>query len=351
MDEVNINKYLGQFNPILIVPVLSAVFGAILVFVFGFKRPNEPRFQSSDSLKKSKRKANAVQSSTKQSTASSAKVSSAKKTGDASAAVVSKKGSGSEKPNSAGSGTSNTNNNNTSSNNNNINKKKTENGSPAKKVANKKTGKETAVTAPANKKSKAGKSNASDDKALNEKPADFDDGGWFTVQSKSGKQKNKGDDSAAANAVDANASPKAQQLKANNKSAKSAKSSTAAAATVVAPTVAPTAPADNASEIVVESSAVDQTSTIELSKEITIETPNVIAEPPAAAAPAAATINDDDDDIIETVEKEAATTVPAAVPAIPVVDSSSTIAFDEMGDWTDAKPDRKRGNKKKSRKD
>lgn len=369
MDEVNINKYLGQFNPILIVPVLSAVFGAILVFVFGFKRPNEPRFQSSDSLKKSKRKANAaksaenaVQSSTKQSNASSAKVSSAKKAGgDASAGVVGKKGSGNEKSSGAGSSSSNVNNNNTSSNNNNINKKKTdekksENGSPAKKVANKKTGKDAAGPATANKKSKSNKLNASDDKDLNEKPADFDDGGWFTVQSKSGKQKNKVDESAG-NAADANSSPKAQQTKANNKSAKSAKQSSTAVA-VAAPPPPPTpaaGPAVNESENVVESSDVDQvTTTVELSKEVAIETApiNIAAEPTAA-------INVDD--IVDTVENEVATdaaaattitaTVPAAVPAIPVVDSSSTIAFDEMGDWTDAKPDRKRGNKKKTRKD
>lgn len=31
--------------------------------------------------------------------------------------------------------------------------------------------------------------------------------------------------------------------------------------------------------------------------------------------------------------------------------ADSAIAFDELGEWTDAKPDRKRGNKKKSRKD
>lgn len=31
--------------------------------------------------------------------------------------------------------------------------------------------------------------------------------------------------------------------------------------------------------------------------------------------------------------------------------TDSAIAFDELGEWTDAKPDRKKGNKKKSRKD
>lgn len=31
--------------------------------------------------------------------------------------------------------------------------------------------------------------------------------------------------------------------------------------------------------------------------------------------------------------------------------ADSAIAFDELGEWTDAKPDRKKGNKKKSRKD
>jgi len=196
MDEVNINKYLSQFNPLLILPVLSAVVGAILVFVFGFKRPNEPRFQATssiDSLKKPKRKGNnvknadnAVQSS-KQSNVSSAKVISGKKANDtaAPAAVTNKKSATQEKSN---------NNNNTSSTNNNINKKKTddkksENGSPTKKVASKKTGKEATAPAATNKKLKSSKNASADGQGKDEKPADFDDGGWFTVQSKSTKQK------------------------------------------------------------------------------------------------------------------------------------------------------------------
>lgn len=347
MDEVNINKYLGQFNPILIVPVLSAVVGAILVFVFGFKRPNEPRFQSnssSDSLKKSKRKANAVKSSensvqtSKQTNASSAKVNSGKKANDASATVAGKKGAANEKPNS-------NNNNNTSSNNNNINKKKTDekksdNGSPAKKAANKKIGKEN--QAPANKKqSKANKNNTSNE--FNEKPADFDDGGWFTVQSKSTKQKNKVDESAG-NATD-NSSPKPQPIK-NNKSAKSAK--------VEPKQSTPPASVNELTAKVPETVVVEQSVVETKVNDVIVEAavPEVVAEPVI------------DEVKVQVVEKKAAATVavPAAAAAVAqpapvvadVVDNAvvdNAIAFDELGEWTDIKPDRKKGNKKKSRKD
>lgn len=355
MDEVNINKYLGQFNPILIVPVLSAVVGAILVFVFGFKRPNEPRFQSnssSDSLKKSKRKANIVKNadnaiqSTKQTNASSAKVNSGKKSNETSAAV--KKSAANDKSNA----NNNNNNNNTSSNNNNINKKKTdekksENGSPAKKVANKKIAKD--VQPVVNKKqSKANKNNTSNDKDYNEKPADFDDGGWFTVQSKKSTQKNKTDESSAGNQTNDNSSPKSQPAK-NNKPAKSAKMDVKPSTTTTttpppstpAPAPAIPSPVDDEFAVNVSETVVVEQPTVEPKSNdviVDVTVPDIIAEP---------VVND-----IVVVENK---TAEITVSATPIVETNAivdnAIAFDELGEWTDAKPDRKRGNKKKSRKD
>lgn len=335
MDEVNI-KYLSQFNPILIVPVLSAVFGAIFVFLFGFKRPNEPRFQSSssiDSLKKSKRKAsdrkvsdNAIQSS-KQQIVSSAKVSASKKATDAQAAIASKKG-----PNEK---SSSNNNNTSSSNNNNISKKKTdekksENGSPTKKVANKKTGKESTV--PVSKKPKANKNLSSETNGYNEKPADFDDGGWFTVQSKSAKQKNKIDDSAGSQIE--NASPKSQGTK-TNKSSKSAKAEAKPILNEL----------NNKSEnLVAQQPAAEPKN----NNANAVDTPTL---PPQEQTGAANVDNEPgvDVEVQENIEIQPVASVPIKAAAPNTTDNA--IAFDEMGDWTDAKPDRKRGNKKKSRKD
>lgn len=340
MDEVNI-KYLSQFNPILIVPVLSAVFGAILVFVFGFKRPNEPRFQSSssvDSLKKSKRKANtakvsdnAIQSS-KQQIVSSVKVIASKKAIDAQAAVASKKGQNEK--------SSNNNNNTSNSNNNNINKKKTdekksENGSPTKKVANKKTGKESV---PVSKKSKANKNLSSETNGYNEKPADFDDGGWFTVQSKSTKQKNKIDDSAG-NQIE-NSSPKAQGIKAN----KSSKNAKAEAKTILTEL-------NNAPEnLVAEQPAAEPKNNNAITIDTPTSTPTTLI--PQEQTGAANVDNNEAAVFVEvqaSIEKQSDASIPIKAVEPNTIDNA--IAFDELGEWTDAKPDKKKGNKKKSRKD
>lgn len=346
MDEVNI-KYLSQFNPILIVPVLSAVVGAILVFVFGFKRPNEPRFQSSstiDSLKKSKRKANtakvsdSVVQSSKQPIVSSAKVGVGKKATDATV-VAGKKGPVSEK--------SSNNNNNTSSSNNNINKRKTdekksENGSPSKKVANKKTGKESTIAV--SKKSKANKNLSSESNGYNEKPADFDDGGWFTVQSKSTKQKNKVDD-PVANQTE-NPSPKVQGSK-NNKSAKGTKTEVKQSAAIVIDV-------NNVSEnLVAEQPSVEPKSN-ESAVDAPTLTPTPAPTPTSTVAPIPIAVDEPvavvaNEVLIQPVEKKTIASVPRKSVELEIVDNA--IAFDELGEWTDAKPDRKRGNKKKSRKD
>lgn len=351
MDEVNI-KYLSQFNPILIVPVLSAVVGAILVFVFGFKRPNEPRFQSSstiESLKKSKRKANtakvsesAIQSS-KQPIVSSAKVGAGKKATDATV-VAGKKGPVSEK--------SSNNNNNTSSSNNNINKKKTdekksENGSPNKKVANKKTGKESTIAV--SKKSKSNKNLLSESNGYKEKPADFDDGGWFTVQSKSTKQKNKVDLVDLVGNQTENASPKVQGTK-NNKSAKSAKAEVKQSAAIVTEL-------NNVSENLVAKQPAVEPKNNESAVDLPTPTPTPIPAPTPTTTLAPAPIATVDEPVavvanevlIQPAEKKPIASVPLKSAELEIVDNA--IAFDELGEWTDAKPDRKRGNKNKSRKD
>lgn len=335
MDEVNINKYLSQFNPILIVPVLSAVVGAILVFVFGFKRPNEPRFQSNssiDSLKKSKRKANtakssdAVQTSKQQNVPSSSKVSTGKKvTQDTTNATTGKKTS---------------NNNNSINSNNNISKKKTdekksENTSPAKKLVSKKSGKESAVAT--NKKSKA--NNNSFEGGHDEKPADFDDGDWFTVQSK-GKQKNKADDVSGNQAE--NVSPKVQATK-NSKQAKAAKAEVKPQLTTSPVT---TNELNNGSNDLQQSFFESNEETnIELESNdnpLNTEKPAIAHEEPIVVAAS---------DIVEVVVEKRAS-APVATEAVEVnVIADNAIVFDELGEWTDAKPDRKRGNKKKSRKD
>lgn len=346
MDEVNINKYLSQFNPLLILPVLSAVVGAIAVFLFGFKRPNEPRFASTssiDSLKKSKRKANnvknadnAVQSS-KQQNSTSAKVISGKKASDvATTAATNKKAATNEK-----SGSSN-NNNTTSTTNNNINKKKTdekksENGSPTKKVANKKIGKEAAAPA-ANKKTKSNKGATADEQSYSKKPADFDDAGWFTVQSKGSKQKNKVDESAANNTE--NQSPKPAGAK-SNKSSKGAKVENKPVATAT-PVIA--SELNGTPENLVESQKSVEPSVAETLAPIAVSVPAIAEEPVAVIAK----VNEIAAPIVE--KKQVAPAATTTNDANAIVENS--IAFDELGEWTDAKPDRKRGNnKKKSRKD
>lgn len=342
MDEVNINKYLSQFNPLLILPVLSAVVGAIAVFLFGFKRPNEPRFASTssiDSLKKSKRKANnlknadnAVQSS-KQQNSTSAKVISGKKASDvATTAATNKKAASNEK-----SGSSSNNNNTTSTTNNNINKKKTdekksENGSPTKKVANKKIGKEAAAPA-ANKKTKSNKGATADEQSYSKKPADFDDAGWFTVQSKGSKQKIKVDESAANHTE--NQSPKPAAAK-SNKSSKGAKVENKPATTAATPVIA--SELNGTPENLVESQKSVEPSVAETLAQIAVSVPAIAEEPVAVIAK--------DNEIAAPIVEIPTTTNDANA----IVENA--IAFDELGEWTDAKPDRKRGNnKKKSRKD
>lgn len=315
MDEVNINQYLSQFNPILIVPILSAVVGAILVFIFGFKRPNEPRFQSSssvDSLKKSKRKANTTKISDNNAQTPKLLTSPAK--------VGTSKKPTSEKSN-------NNNNNINTSNNNGVNKKKndeknSENGSPTKKITNKKTGKETTVSL--SKKLKTIKNTLSE---YNEKPADFDDAGWFTVQSKSTKQKNKVDDSAGNQ--NGNPSPKVQGMKIN-KPPKNVKPEVKQFAIQVISGESTNVPEN----LMIKKQSAGQK--IENGLTPTEDEKVVVA---VEAQP-----------IFEMVEEKSSD---ASVPlnSVDLQTVESVIVFDELGEWTDAKPDRKKGNKKKSRKD
>lgn len=344
MDEVNINKYLSQINPILVVPVLSAVVGAILVFVFGFKRPNEPRFQTAnaiEALKKPKRKLNTTKSSenvvqsSRQQNASSAKLNVGKKATEPTVAAPSKKGTANEKPSN--------NNNNTNSTNNNVNKKKTdekksENGSPSKKVANKKID-----AVPASKKSKANKNASTEEQRYNERPADFDDGGWFTVQSKSAKQKNKVDDSAVNQTE--NSSPKVQAAKIN-KAAKTVKAEPKPrTAQPVAATVASATELNNdTDDLVIEPSNVEvkkNETTLDALVAVAVAAPVIVDEPVIVPV--------NGDQVIEEVKPAVSAQIQTAADVNAIVENA--IAFDELGEWTDAKPDRKRGNKKKSRKD
>lgn len=283
MNEVNINKYLSQFNPILIVPVLSAVVGAILVFLFGFKRPNEPRFQSSiDSIKKSKK---------------------SKKTIDSAVPVANKKVSVTKIK---------------------TEEKKSENGSPTKKTSSKKNVKELTNSIP--KKSKTSKNNSAD-VTDSEKPADFDDIGWFTVQSKqskNAKQKNKIDDSTVNHTE--NSSPKVQSAK-NNKTAKSSKTETKQTSTQVT--------SNNTSEV----SLPEQQSTVDQSFNVTKT---------QAVEPVLAIKTIDGNGVVAKEEKKSTATIPLEL-ADPNTVVENAIVFDELGEWT--KPDRKRANKKKLRKD
>jgi len=271
----------------------------------------------------------------------------AKKANDtaAPAAVTNKKSATQEKSN---------NNNNTSSTNNNINKKKTddkksENGSPTKKVANKKTGKEATAPAATNKKLKSSKNASADGQGKDEKPADFDDGGWFTVQSKSTKQKNKVDDLATNQTESASPKPAATNAK-NNKSTKGAKVETKplAAAAVAATPVTIAVQENGTADNLVES----QTSVAQNVVENSVDAPAAAAIPaPAVDVEEAIVVNAKANEVTAHVaeKKQAAPVVPTTDDVNVVVENA--IAFDELGEWTDAKPDRKRGNKKKSRKD
>lgn len=342
MDGVNINKYLGQFNPILIVPVLSAVIGAILVFVFGFRKPNEPKFvtgPSTDSLKRSKKKTNgtkqqdAAQQATKVQNAQSTKVN--KKVVSIEtvapkkvvASVANEKSIGKKKDEKK------------------TEEKRSENGSPAKKVtpAAKKTIKESppAVSATTVKKQKTNKKTVAEERE--QKPADFDDGGWFTVQSKGTKKVNKSDETSAKSTTDS-ASPTQAISKNKSKSAKLVEKivekKTVESTLLVAETEGAVIVAEQiepkekilVEEILIVTDAIAETVPVVVSPPVVpaviVEDVIVVAAKPVAAAP-----------------KE----IVAVAVSVPVEDSN--VAFDELGEWTDAKPDRKRGNKKKSRKD
>lgn len=330
MDGVNINKYLGQFNPILIVPVLSAVIGAILVFVFGFQKANGPKFASgsnTDSLKRPKKKANgtkqhdAAQQSVKAQNAQSVKLN--KKAVPAEAVSVKKVALANEKPLVKK-----------------TDEKRSENGSPAKKVtpaAKKSANKESPSAATATgKKQKSNKKTVAEERE--EKPADFDDGGWFTVQSKSTKKSNKSEEAGVKSTE--NASPTQAASKNKIKSGKTEKSvekksleSTAAAAEAVTVIVAEKTEA--------EPKALEATLVV---ADTVAETTPVVASP--AIVPAVV-----EEEVVAVAAKPAPPAPKEIAAAIVAPVEDSNVAFDELGEWTDAKPDRKRGNKKKSRKD
>lgn len=355
MDGVNINKYFGQFNPILIVPVLSAVIGAILVFVFGFKQANGPRFQTgsnTDSLKRSKKKANGTKQqdttahqSSKVQNAQSTKVNkkivtetvAIKKIAAANEKPIVKKKDENKKTEDKGS----------------------ENDSPAKKVTSvvKKSTKDSSLLAAvvANKKQKSIKKTVADEREP--KPAGFDDGGWFTVQSKGNKKSTKTDETGAKGTE--NASPPQAASKTKSKSAKIEKTvekkaveqnnavaegaATAAAASAAVATAAATAIAATAAIVIVENE--EPTPNVFYAASVDAE-PIVESEP--VVSPVVETTLDE-----ETVVAAKPTAVPPKEIVADVVTpvENSTLVFDELGDWTDAKPDRKKGNKKKTRKD
>lgn len=362
MDELNINKYLGQINPILIVPVLSAVVGAILVFVFGFKRPNEPRFQSSsaDSLKKSKRKANAAKNETtanrQQQNAASAKLANGKKAVAAVAAPA------------TGERSSATNNNSAINNNNNnyanikkkddkkAEEKKSDVGSPAKKPANAAA---TAAKKSAKEAASNGKKSVKNAKKveLGEKPADFDDGNWFTVQSKSAKQKSKVDETVKVESASPKSSPPTQQAaKVSNKSKSAKVDDKSADATPVAAVASETVSVE-----AVEAPATADVCRLPVTSAVNESADTAVAE---AVVPIVEVQVETTEvaEVAEVKEPEATPkeTKPAKKKAEPVAKATAAdeqqseyerLAFDELGEWTDAKPDRKKGNKKKSRKD
>lgn len=84
---------------------------------------------------------------------------------------------------------------------------------------------------------------------------------------------------------------------------------------------------------------------------------------PTVEAAQVETVVVNDDIIVEPIkiqsieEKQHAKPIPSPVAVnnsttnATNVNADSAIAFDELGEWTDAKPDRKKANKKKSRKD
>lgn len=354
MDDILVNKYLGQFNPILVVPVLSAVVGAILVFVFGFKRPNEPRFQSSntsDTLKKSKKKGNSgARSADNHSQTSRAQ--------NATPQKISRKTA--TNPNDVAAKKSvNAVNSDKLSNKKREDKKtdekKTEASTPVKKIAQKKAAKDSpnvnGISATNKKQKQANKKSA-----FEEKPADFDDGNWFTVQSKSSKKANKIDENGVnvdTSSPKTDSSSKVKLTKAkggkNDKLDKNVekniekKSDDSVVETVV--------PATAAKDVVAESAVQP---TVENSTNVTAAVEKPVAP---VATPA------DVETVPEISEKREELPTPQvtakpkpvredkAAVADAAADENSAIAFDELGEWTDAKPDRKRGNKKKSRKD
>lgn len=328
MDGVNINKYFGQFNPILIVPVLSAVIGAILVFVFGFRKTHGPKFSTSsntDSLKRSKKKStttkpSGIQQSSKVQNAQSAKVN--KKEVPVETVVTKPIAKKKEEKKTE--------------------EKRPENASPTKKaasVAKKTTAQEISpTTAATSKKQKSNKKQLAAE--LGEKPADFDDGNWFTVQSKSTKKKDKSEETVVKSADGASASPPPTAPKSKSAEGKTDKivekkpaepitvavESIVAVESVVAATPAKVEPA------VIEKTAAVETVAPAAPADVVEEEIVVVAKPEPVVAPVPTPQN--------------------IVADVVEVEDQSNVAFDELGEWTDAKPDRKKGkDKKKSRKD
>jgi len=164
------------------------------------------------------------------------------------------------------------------------------------------------------------------------------------------RSKNKVDDLATNQTESASPKPAATNAK-NNKSTKGAKVETkplAAAAAVAATPVTIAVQENGTADNLVE----NQTSVAQNVVENSVDAPAAAAIPaPAVDVEEAIVVNAKANEVTAHVaeKKQAAPVVPTTDDVNVVVENA--IAFDELGEWTDAKPDRKRGNKKKSRKD
>jgi len=308
--------FLAAGNLLVLCPVIAVVAGVVLVFLFGFKQPSQPKkfTSSSDSKAKAKKK------DTKKSLTSGAEKTSSTTEPlrkERSAEVVAKKSPTKE-----------------------ANQKKT----PVRQETVK-TPAKSKVAVKSTKKDKV----KAEDAVAQKKPDDFDDGSWFTVPTKSEKKKPKLEDvtsspkpdsaRAEQSIVDKKNAKNSKQLKDQaNKSKKEAEDAAATKVLTVekiisAPVI--TEPVPKTRSIVLNE---EDEQTAEIIEKINEAIVDVVIEPVVVQKQI----------VSKSISKKIVADREEKVDEIKPVETN--VAFDELADaWTDAKPTKK--NKKKVRKD
>lgn len=307
---------LAASNLLVLCPVIAVVAGVVLVFLFGFKQPSQPKkfTPASDSNKKPKKKdtKKPVTSGSAEKTSSPNEPSKKERATE----VAAKKSPTKE-----------------------VNQKK----APARQE-NVKTQNKSKVAVKSTKKDK--------EKAepVQKKPDDFDDGSWFTVPTKGEKKRPKLEDVTSSpkpetvrveqSIVDKKNAKNAKQLK--DQANKSKKEAEDAAATSAATKVLQVEKIISVTETVPKTRSTvlneEDKQTAEIIEKIHEAIADVVIEPVVVQQQI----------VSKSISKKIVADREEKVDEIKPVESN--VAFDELADaWTEAKPTKK--NKKKVRKD